>query len=109
MTTNNFPGIGYIVNGRDFNYYTKFTVTASTYGGNSVDGYQPDIVIPFSSFTVSFQLENAGNIQYSFNGTTTHGDMIDGYASETLLFQNRTISKIWFKGSGVVRVESWGT
>lgn len=107
MPTNNFPNIGFTTYGRDFNFFQKLTVVATNFGDQSVDGYQPDMVITFPTYTVTFQLESGGPVQYSFNGTTVHGDMTSGKSSATLIFENRTISKIWFKGSGVVRVEAW--
>jgi hypothetical protein len=107
MPTNNFPYVGYTTLGYDRNFFQKITVTAVSFGSNSVDGYQPDMVITFPTQTVTFFLESGGPVQYSFNGTTVHGDMTSGQASATLTFENRVISKIWFKGSGVVRVEAW--
>ena len=107
MPTNNFPYVGYTNLGYDRNFFQKLTVTATSFGSNSVDGYQPDMVITFPTQTVTFFLESSGPCQYSFNGTTIHGDMTAGQASATLTFTDRTISKIWFKGSGVVRVEAW--
>jgi hypothetical protein len=103
----NFPHIGNTVLGRDFNFFNKVTVTWSTFGGNT-DGYAPDLIITFPTYTVTFQLESGGPVQYSFNGHTIHGDMTTGLPSASLTFQNRVISKIWFKGSGTVRVEAWG-
>ena len=110
MPTNNFPNIGYTNFGYDHNFFQKITVTAAGFGSNSVDGYQPDMIInlPEPTYTVTFFLESGGPVQYSFNGTTVHGDMTLGQASAALTFTNRVISKIWFKGSGVVRVEAWG-
>lgn len=117
MTTNNFPGIGYVNYGKDHNFFQKITVTASTFGANTVDGYQPDCVIWFPTQCVTFQLEiGTGSsaspaIQYSFNGITVHGDMSAAttglITSNSLVFQNRNISTIWFKGTGTVRVEAW--
>jgi hypothetical protein len=110
MLTNNFPGIGYTTLGRDFNFFQKVPVTATGFGSNSIDGYQPDALITFSTCAVTFQLEGTGVIQYSFNGQTTHGDMSSGLASANLVFQNRVISKIWFRlvsGSPIVRIEAW--
>ena len=107
MPTNNFPYVGYTTLGYDRNFFQKITVSASTFGGNSTDGYQPDMIITFPTQTVTFFLESGGPVQYSFNGQTIHGDMTSGQASATLTFENRVISKIWFKGSGVVRVEAW--
>ena len=90
--------------GRDFNYFTKLSV-------NIIDGYFPNecqILIPFITQTVTFQLESGGPLEYSFNGITSHGDMTDGYASENLTFINRVICKAWFRGTGIVRIEAWG-
>lgn len=107
MPTNNFPNIGFTTHGRDFNFFTKLTVSTVSFGGSSVDGYQPDTVITFPTYAVTFQLESGSSVEYSFNGTTVHGDMTSGKASATLIFENRVISKIWFRGTGVVRVEAW--
>ena len=115
MPTNNFPNIGYTAYGRDFNFFQKLAVTATGFGSNSTDGYQPDMIITFPTYTVTFQLETPSSyIQYSFNGTTIAGDMNNntGFNSYNLTFQNRVISKVWFKvvsgSSPVVRVEAWG-
>lgn len=109
MTTNKFPNIGFTTNGKDFNFYNKFTVVATNFGDQSISGEQPDMIITFPTQTVIFQLESGGPVEYSFNGITVHGDMVVGKASANLIFENRVISKIWFRGSGVVRVEAWGT
>jgi len=89
--------------GRDFNYFNKLTV-------NVTDGYFPSecqVLIPFMTYTITFDLESGGPLEYSFNGITLHGDMTSGQASQSLVFENRVISKIWFRGSGVVRIEAW--
>lgn len=115
MPTNNYPYVGFTTLGYDHNFFKKVTVTATSFGSNAVDGYQPDVVInlPEVTYTVTFFLEgSSGNqIQYSFNGTTVHGDMTFGQSSATLTFTNRVISKIWFQsvsGNPVVRIEAWG-
>jgi hypothetical protein len=90
--------------GKDFNYFNKLSV-------NITDGYFPtncQILIPFSTYTVTFQLESGGPLEYSFNGITVHGDMTSTLPSNNLVFENRVISKIWFRGSGTVRIEAWG-
>lgn len=90
--------------GRDDNFFTKLSVSASSFNEDC------DIVIPFSTQTVTFQLETTGRIEYSFNGTTVHGDMENGKASASLTFENRVICKIWFRlasGAGTVRIEAW--
>jgi hypothetical protein len=63
-------------------------------------------LIPFSTQAVSFILES-GALEYSFNGNTVHGDMIAGTSSANLKFDNRVISKIWIRGTGVLRIEAW--
>lgn len=87
--------------GEDFNYFQKITVSNSNFNTNS------DMLIPFMTQTVTFFLEGTGTLSYSFNGNTVHGDMTNGQSSATLTFENRVISKIWFKGTGTVRVEAW--
>jgi len=49
-------------------------------------------------------------IEYSFDGTTLHGDLEDGLLNEGLTFDHRPIPLgIWFRAasSSVVRVEAW--
>lgn len=91
--------------GKDFNFFKKLTV-------NITDGYFPSqcqILIPFMTQTVTFDLESGSSVEYSFNGNTLHGDMTAGEASENLVFENRVINKIFFRGTGVVRIEAWAT
>lgn len=93
--------------GYDYNFFQKYTSSGALY---AVDC---NVLINMKSptFTVSFQLESGGPVFYSFNGNTDHGDMNQGTSgyitSNNLLFQNRVISKIWFRGTGVIRVEAW--
>lgn len=115
MPTNNFPNIGYINYGRDHNFYQAATITATTFGGGSVDGYQPDMIITFPTYGVMFTNESTGVVvQYSFNGNTVHG-VLDGTATSTtrvVLFNNRVVSLIWFRvvsGSANITVTAWGT
>ena len=91
--------------GRDFNYYKKLTVSSGTFTSNS------DVIITFPTYTVNFSLESTGVVQYSFNGTDIHGEMDSTKSSKDLSFQNRQVTKIWFKlisGAGTVRIEAWG-
>lgn len=90
--------------GFDHNFFTVITVSNGTFNHLS------DLYIPFSTYTVTFQLQSGSGtpaVQYSFNGNTIHGDMTLNLPSQNLTFENRVISGIWFKGSGVVRVEAW--
>jgi hypothetical protein len=119
MPTNNFPNIGYITYGRDHNFYQSETVTATTFGGGSVDGYQPDMIITFPTYGIMFTNETTGQVvEYSFNGTTVHG-VLDGTSApisttRVVMFNNRVVSLIWFRvkagsSSAVVTVTAWGT
>lgn len=117
MPTNNFPFVGFITNGRDFNFYQSESITAVAFGAGAVDGYQPDMVITFPTYTVIFTNETSGQVvEYSFNGTTVHG-VLDGSTTSTtriMKFENRQIACIWFRlksGSGgpaTVTVTAWG-
>lgn len=115
MTTNNFPNIGYKNQGYDFNFFKKVAVNTATFGGGSVDGYQPDIVITFSTSGVIFNTEGSSTntVEYSFNGNTVHGELVPGTNRATLTFLNRTVSMIWFRvksgssGPITVSVEAW--
>jgi len=97
--------LGPITYGRDFNYYQKMDMVSSSFATNA------DVAITFPTYTVRFDLETTGVVQYSFNGTDIHGEMDSAQASKSLLFENRQVCKIWFKlvsGSGTVRIEAWG-
>ena len=96
-----------IVYGRDFNFFQNLTVTAAIGAFNT----NADIIITFPTYTVTFMVTTGATLQYSFNGNTVHGDMSGaaGAPNNILIFQNRVISKIWFRGTGPVRVEAWAT
>lgn len=95
--------------GKDFNFFRNVTPGSATPGTFVTNC---DIVITFPTQTVMFWVPaGSTNIQYSFNGTDVHGTL-DGSlttAPRELIFQNRPISKIWFSGTGTVRVEAWAT
>lgn len=115
MPTNNFPNIGYKRQGHDFNFFQKIVVSATTFGGGSVDGYQPDIVITFSTAGLIFHTEgtSTNTVEYSFNGSTVHGELVPSTNRTTLTFLNRTVSMVWFRiksgstGPITVSVEAW--
>lgn len=95
--------------GKDFNFYSEVTPGSS---GASTFATDADVVITFSTYTVTFWAPSGTKVQYSFNGNTVHGTL-DGAGTSApafLTFENRVISKIWFTyiaGSGTVRVEAW--
>jgi len=120
--TNNFPNIGYATVGRDFNFFQKLDVTASTFGGASISGQQPDMVITFPTYSVIFTNIDANPsgtfvaskvVEYSFNGQTVHGTLGSCPSDVVLTFNNRVISAIWFRvqsgSSGAnISVQAWG-
>lgn len=106
--------------GKDFNYFKIVPVNWAQFGapdGYTVaDGYGPDVVIPFSVHSASFINYGSGGtnvVEYSFNGTTVHGDMVPSTLSASLTFPNRTVCMIWFRlksgstGPVNIRVEAW--
>ncbi len=114
MSTNRFPGIGYLTgSGVDFNFFEKVSVSATTFGGGSVSGQQPDMRIPFTSYSLMMINEGTGVIEYSFNGTTVHGELDSTKASAALSFDNRVACYIWFRvksgssGPIVCSVHAW--
>jgi len=113
MTTNNFPGIGFVTNGKDHNYFKKYSVTETVFGAASVDGYQPCLMIPFPTQSVMFLNEGSGVVEFSFNGTTVHGELDSTKVTAGLTFDNRIVTKIWFRvkagstGPIVVSANAW--
>jgi len=92
--------------GKDFNFFQKVTVNNANFPHNN-----EDIAINFRG-QVSFSLVNEGTevIEYSFNGNTLHGDLTPGTPTAAIFFDNRRISRIWFRTTvpgQVVRVEAW--
>lgn len=90
--------------GKDFNFFTKFSVTDTSFPTNA------QVVIPFAGQS-GFSLVNEGAtiIEYSFNGTTLHGDLTPGTVTAAIIFDDRRIPAIWFRASSssIVRVEAW--
>ena len=125
MTTNNFPNIGYRTIGRDFNFFQKYTVTATAFGGDAIDGYQPSLVITFPTYGIimtNLTAAGVGNtfvpssvVEWSLNGTTVHGEIGSCFENVSMTFNNRAMGSIWFRvqsgssGSPVVSVTAWGT
>lgn len=113
-----YPGIKKKNNSDHYNFFTRLAVNWTQFGAldgyTTTDGYGPDIIIPFSSQSVSFLNEGTGTIEYSFDGTNVHGDLISGTACAGLTFDNRVISLVWFRvksgstGPINLRIEAWG-
>ena len=113
MPTNRFPGVGYRTNGKDWNFYERLSVVATTFGGDSTDGYQPDMFITFTTQGVMLTNEGTGVVEYSFNGNNLHGELDSTKVTNALTFDNRVVSKIWFRlksgtaGPVTVSVAAW--
>jgi hypothetical protein len=106
--------------GHDFNYFNSTSVSWSQFGApdgyTTTDGYGPDLIITFSTYGVMFTNETSGQVvEYSFNGTTVHGQL-DGTSTSTtrsVMFNNRVVSLIWFRlksgsaGPAVITTTAW--
>lgn len=106
--------------GKSFNFYQLLEVDWEQFGapdGYTIeDGYGPDIIIPFSTTSVSFinfESFSTNAVEYSFNGIDVHGDITPQTPSAGLIFDNRQISLIWFRvkdgstGPATIRIEAW--
>ena len=114
------PVMGFVVNGRDYNFFQKVTVSASSFGANNTpyylpDGYQqgfkPDVIITFSNYGLILCNETSGSVvQVSFNGNTVH-DELNSASSLVWTYENRVASPIWFQlvsGSpATVSIRAW--
>lgn len=96
--------------GRDFNFFQKSSVSTNDFNEEC------DMIITFPTQTVMMLLENnTGVAEYSFNGNTVHGELNSALPSRAISFDNRKITKIWFRlrsgspGPLTVRVDAWGT
>jgi len=113
MPLNRFPNVGKTTYGRDWNFFEKVDVNWSTFGGNSVDGEQPDMVITFNTQGIMLLNEGSGVVEFSFNGTTVHGELDSSKPTAGLIFDNRVVSKIFFRlksgsaGPITVSVNAW--
>lgn len=117
--TNSFPNIGKVTFGKDHNYFKTLSISSTTFGGGTIDGYQPDMFITFSTqFVVFINTTTPGTgkvLEYSFNGTTVHGelDATSGSLSAKVEMPFRVVSKIWFRvksgstGPVSVSVQAW--
>lgn len=107
-----YPGIGKTTFGRDFNYYKRVTVSSASFEHN--DGYSPDAICTIANQGFILAIETTtspGVIAYSFNGTTEHGRLIPSTDRAVIKFENRVVSKIWFRlvsgGTTDVSIEAW--
>lgn len=107
--------------GPSFDYYGRFTITSTTFGGDDGyntggDGYLPQVVIPFSSQAIIVLLETSGSVvEGSFNGKDVHfrlDSTITNGIAQRFDYNNRVDAFIWFRyvsgTSPIVQVQSWG-
>jgi len=111
--TNTFPGIGYTNYGRNYNFFQKITVTATSFGGNTATGAEPDLIITFPTQGLLLLNEDPNNIvQVSFNGITVDDELNPSLPSKGIAYDNRVVSKIWFRmssgSSAIVSIRAWG-
>jgi hypothetical protein len=80
----------------------------------TVDGYafptDPQAVFDFNSQGFAFLNRGPYTVEYSFDGSTLHGDLKASDVSKDRVFNSRCECKTWFRakdGYGDVRVEAW--
>jgi|SRR3990167_6921358 len=98
--------VGTINQGKDYNHFSKITITGT--------GFPTDAQVVFNfrgEQTFSFVNEGVSVIEYSFNGNTLHGDLTPATPTAAIFFDNRRVSRIWFRVpsgvASVIRVEAW--
>lgn len=93
--------------GKDFNYFKRFTVTNSEFN-STADCQIPFLVIGYTLYNE----DNADPVEVSYNGRTIHDELNPTDATKMVTFTNRANSLIWFKlksgTSAVVSVRAWG-
>lgn len=101
-----------ITQGYDHNYFRRVQVTDGYFHHNPDDAC--DVFFQFrGQLSFSMVNEGLGIVEYSFNGNTLHGDMTPGTPTHSIFFDNRRISKIWFRladgnqPASRIRVEAW--
>lgn len=104
---NNGIGMGAITYGFDHNFFQKVSVTATSFNSNA------DLFIPFVTQGVMLLNLGSGVVEISLNGQTVHMELNSANASAGLTFDNRVVSKMWFRvqsgssGPIVVSVNAW--
>ena len=93
----------------DYNTFVRVTVDGYEFG----DANNADVVFDYRHSNLSFSLvwEGTGVIEYSFVHPRVHGDMENGQPTQAMFFDNRPVTRIWFRlksgAGGTVRVEGW--
>jgi hypothetical protein len=89
--------------GKDYNFFKILTVTAGSFPT------QPDVIItsPNPMNLIMMCTSSTGNVSYSFNGNTTHGQMNATAPLNYFVFDYRNVDKIWFSGTGTIHVHAY--
>lgn len=116
-----FKNIKKKTNGPSYDYYNNTSVTWTQFGAPDgytlMDGYGPDLLIPFSTYGVIFTNESSAQIvEFSFDGVNVHGqlDGTTGSTTRTLTFLNRVVCLVWFRlksgsaGPATITTTAWG-
>lgn len=91
---------------KTFNFFQKITVNSDDF---------EDCVVRWDFVSAGFMLYNEGApgtiVEYSFDGTTVHGDLNADLATVGLAFDSRHQDRVFFRLSSgspaVVRIEAW--
>ncbi len=78
--------------GRDRFFYEKKTITATTF--NESADFALTLISKNSILLIN---EGPGILEYSFNGTTTHGELNGNIGTNAVVVHDPSIVKIWFK------------
>lgn len=108
-----FTNTGKLIRRKDRNFFTKVSVATTSFATAS-----QKVAWDFTSTGIALLNEatQPGNVvEYSFDGTTVHGDLSPGLASAGIIFDNRHENTIWFRLKTTVplpvtiRLETWRT
>lgn len=88
--------------GADYNFFQKVSVSNVQFPTSC------DVLINLASPTNTIMIyTTSGAVEFSFNGSTLHGESTSGTITGQLEFRNMVASKIWFRGTGTVCVYAW--
>jgi hypothetical protein len=99
--------LGPTTQGFDWNFFAKPTISDTGFPAS------PQVMINLATHVQGFSitLTSGAQVEYSFNGTTLHGDLVAAEGTKSVQFNNRTATKIFFRSAAgaTVRVEAWAT
>jgi hypothetical protein len=92
---------------KDNNYFEKFSIQTTSFDIRARWSFTS---IGIALMVESHNVEDV--IQYSFDGSTVHGDLSPGFPSAAIVFDNRFENTVYFRRATpgdpvVVRVEAW--